>query len=106
MNFSSTRFQGTHDFEAGPSVRPNNDNTIGPNFPSNFQGNHESEAGPSRTNINNIAHDSMDFDDNFDESQTPYVDMEVTTNVTSTRRRRQGSTVPSNFQGTHDNEAG
>ena len=29
MKFSSTRFQGTHDFEAGPRVRHINDTAIG-----------------------------------------------------------------------------
>jgi hypothetical protein len=38
-----------------------------------------------------IITDSMDFDDNFAESPMPYVDTEVTVNVTSTRFRRQGT---------------
>ncbi|KAK2439948.1 hypothetical protein QL285_011412 [Trifolium repens] len=36
-----------------------------------------------------IIEDSMDFDDNFSKSSMPYVDTEVTANVTSTRCRRQ-----------------
>ncbi|WJX30589.1 hypothetical protein P8452_19109 [Trifolium repens] len=92
--FSRSRFQGTHDFEAGPSVRHINDTAVGHNFSSNIQGTHDFEAGPSKAgpsvrHINDTAVDSMDFDDNFAESPMPYVDTEVTANVTSTCCRRQ-----------------
>ncbi|KAK2382809.1 hypothetical protein QL285_070323 [Trifolium repens] len=116
-NFSSN-FQGTHDFEAGPSVRHINDTTVGHNFSSNFQGTHDFEAGPSGTNVDNIVNDSMDFDDNFAESPMPYVDMEVTASCFQPwpvicgfisrcfTKFNKGHNFSSNFQGTHDFEAG
>ncbi|WJX66815.1 hypothetical protein P8452_51329 [Trifolium repens] len=125
MNFTTTRFQRNHDFEAGPSVTHINDIALGRRFPSNFEGTHDNEAGPSRTNISDIVHgptfpsnfegthdneagpsrinisdtvhDSRKFDQNFDdpkifeEAYIPDVDMEATTNVTTSRCRRQGT---------------
>ncbi|WJX73305.1 DNA helicase [Trifolium repens] len=90
INFTTPRFQGTHDFEAGPSVRHINDTALGRRFSSNFQGSHDNEAGPSRTNITDIVQDSLEFDENFEEAHIPDVAIESTTNVTSPRYRRQG----------------
>ncbi|XP_045790386.1 uncharacterized protein LOC123885165 isoform X2 [Trifolium pratense] len=106
MNFPRSHFQGTHDHEAGPSnVTRINDATLGGSVPSNLQETHDNEEASSGIDINDIVHDSMEFDENFDEAQILEVALEGAANVTSSRHRRQGRSVPSNFQETDDNEA-